>query len=174
MRRGGVAARVARPLRKGSVEVGTMAQVRVSNEIAASVEHVFGMFTDIEHAAEHVAGIKKIDVMSTGPFHLGFRWCETREVLGRLDDAEMEITSFEQNRAYTVTHHKGGVRIDTVFTFEPVPAGTKVSIEFELNSQGLPPGLLSPLEWAIGDKVRHVLSDDLDDLKQSIEQVAGP
>ena len=65
------------------------------------------------------------------------------------------------------------MRIDAVFTFEPVPAGTKVSIEFELHPQGLPPAVLLPLEWAIGGKVRHVLSDDLADLKASIEKIAG-
>jgi uncharacterized protein YndB with AHSA1/START domain len=150
-----------------------MAKAAVSTEIGAPVEKVFELFTDMEHAAEHVSGIRKLDVMSTGPINLGTRWCETREVLGRLAEAEMEITAFERNHSYTVTHRKAGVRIDTVFTFEPVSVGTKVSIEFELNSQGLPPGLLLPLEWAIGGKVRHVLSDDLDDLKQSIEQVIG-
>ena len=149
-----------------------MAQVTVSKQIDAPVEQVFEMFTDIEHAADRVSGIKKIDVMSTGPFHLGFRWCETRELLGRQDDAEMEITSFDHNRTYTVTHHKGGMRIDSVFAFEPSATGTKVSITFELNSQGLPPGLLSPLEWAIGGKIRNVLSDDLDDLKRSVEHAA--
>lgn len=149
-----------------------MAKKKVSAEIDAPVEQVFELFTDIERAADRVAGIKKIDVLSTGPFHLGFRWNETREVLGRLDDAEMEITSFEANRGYTVTHHKGGVRIDTVFTFEPVGPRTRVSIEFELNSQGLPPGLLSPLEWAIGGKVRNVLGDDLNDLKQAVEEAS--
>jgi carbon monoxide dehydrogenase subunit G len=148
-----------------------MAKVRVSSEVKAPVDQVFGLFTDIEHAAERVSGIKKIEIKSTGPINQGFRWSETREVLGRLNDAEMEITSFEPNHTYTVTHRKGGVRIDIVFTFEPVPAGTRVSIEFELNSQGLPPGLLLPLEWAIGGKVRHVLSDDLADLKASIEHV---
>ena len=111
--------------------------------------------------------------MSTGPFNLGTQWIETREVLGRIDDAKMEITAYERNRSYTDTHHKAGVRIDTVFTFEPIPAGTNVSIEFELNPQGLPPGLLSPLEWAVGGKVRHALSDDLEDLKRSVEQVAS-
>lgn len=39
----------------------------------------------------------------------------------------MEITSFERNRSYTVTHYKRGVlgrgvRIDTIFAFEPVSA----------------------------------------------------
>jgi hypothetical protein len=96
--------------------------------------------------------------------------------MGRLDDAAMEISAFERNRSYTITHHKGGilgegVRIDTIFTFEPVAAGTRVSIEFELHPEGLPPGMLLPLEWAIGGKVRHVLSDDLDDLKTAVEKV---
>lgn len=153
-----------------------MAKVKVSSEVKAPVERVFALFTDIEHAAERVSAIKEIEILSTGSFNLGYRWIETREVMGRLDDAMMEITSFEQNRTYTVTHYKGGVfgsgvRIDTVFTFEPVPAGTKVSIEFEPHPEGLPPALLLPLEWAIGGKVRHVLSDDLDDLKGAIEKI---
>ena len=150
-----------------------MPKVAVTTEIAAPVEKVFALFTDLEHATEHVSGIKKLEIMSTGPINLGTRWSETREVMGRLADADMEVTAFERNRGYTVTHHKGGVRIDTVFTFDAVPAGTKVGIEFEFNNQGLPPGLLLPLEWAIGGKVRHVLSDDLEDLKKSVEEVAG-
>jgi hypothetical protein len=83
----------------------------------------------------------------------------------------MEVTAFETNRTYTITHHKGGVRIDTVFAFERIPGGTRVSIEFALNDQGLPPGLLSPLEWAIAGKVREVLSHDLTDLMASVERV---
>jgi hypothetical protein len=155
-----------------------MAKVKVSTEVQAPVERVFELFTDIEHATNNVSSIKKIDIMSTGPFNLGYRWTETREVMGRLDDAAMEITAFERNRTYTITHHKGGffgtgVRIDTVFTFEPVPTGTRVSIEFELHPEGLPPGTLLPLEWAIGGKVRHVLSDDLDELKTAVERIAG-
>jgi uncharacterized protein YndB with AHSA1/START domain len=151
-----------------------MATIRVSRDIKAPVEQVFAMFTDIEHGPDHVSGIKTIELVSYGPLGLGTRWRETREVLGRLDDAEMEITAFEKNRTYTITHHKAGVRIDTVFTFEPVPDGTRVSIEFGLNPQGLPPALLSPIEWAIGDKVRSVLSQDLLDLKASVERVAAP
>jgi hypothetical protein len=93
-------------------------------------------------------------------------------VLGRLDDADMEVTAFELNRSYTITHYKAGVRVDAEFTFEPVAGGTKVSIEFGLGHQGLPPGLLSPLEWAIASKVRDVLTRDLTDLKDAIEKVA--
>jgi uncharacterized protein YndB with AHSA1/START domain len=150
-----------------------MATIKVSRDIAAPVETVFAMFTDVEHGPGRVSGIKRVEMMTFGDFRLGTRWRETREVLGRPDDAEMEITTFERNGSYTITHHKAGVRIDTVFAFEPVGSGTRVSIEFALHPQGLPPALLSPLEWAISGKVRDVLNADLLDLKQSIERVAA-
>src|SRR3954447_23321755 len=113
-----------------------MATVKVSNQIAAPVERVFQMFTDIEHGADHVSGIKKVAVLTIGPFSLGTRWQETRELLGHLDDAEMEVTAFELNRAYPVTHRKAGARIDATFTFEPRDGGTTASTEFELGGPG--------------------------------------
>ena len=145
-----------------------MATVTVSNEIAAPLDRVFQTFTDIEHGPTRVSGIKKLEMMSPGPVHIGTRWLETREVMGRLDTAEMEITSFELNRVYTITHYKARVRIDTTFRFEPTDGGTKVTVEFDLDSGGLPPGLLAPLGWALAGKVEKVLSHDLSDLKRSI------
>jgi hypothetical protein len=88
--------------------------------------------------------------------------------MGRLDTAEMEITAFERNRMYTITHHKASVRIDTTFWFEPAGKGTKVTVEFDLDSSGLPPGLLAPLGWAISGRVEKVLNDDILDLKRVI------
>ena len=70
-----------------------MAKVSVSSKINAPVEDVFKLFTDIENVPQWVSAIKKIELMSTGPFNLGTRWIETREVLGRVDDPQMEITS---------------------------------------------------------------------------------
>src|ERR1700736_1452295 len=113
-----------------------MAKIKVSAEMPESVAPTFSLFTDIEYAAHRVSGIKKTEMLTTGTFSRGTRWLETRNVLGRVDTAEMEVTAFETNRSYTITHHKAGVRIDTTFTFEPVPSGTHVSIELALNSQG--------------------------------------
>jgi len=147
-----------------------MTTVTVTSQIAAPVDKTFAMFTDIEHATEHVSGIKEVEMLTPFKFGLGTRWRETREVLGRLDAAEMEVTAFEMNKTYTITHHKAGAKVDTIFTFEPVAAGTKVSIEFALSPQASPPGLLSPVSWAIAGKVREVLGHDLDDMKRSVEQ----
>jgi uncharacterized protein YndB with AHSA1/START domain len=146
-----------------------MTTVTVASTVAAPIEEVFEVFTDLEHSAERVSNIQEIEVLTTGGFELGTRWLETREVLGVLSSAEMEVTAFERNRAYTITHHKAGTRIDTVFTFEPFEDSTRVRIEFVFDSHGLPPGLLAPLGWAIAGKVRDVIGRDLTDLKESME-----
>ena len=150
-----------------------MTTVTVATTVAAPVERVFEVFTDLEHGAERVSNIQEIEVLTTGGFELGTRWLETREVLTQIDSAEMEVTAFEQDRSYTVTHHKAGARIDAVFTFEPFQGGTRVRIEFSLDSHGLPPGLLAPLGWAIASKVRDVIGRDLADLKESLENPAA-
>jgi uncharacterized protein YndB with AHSA1/START domain len=146
-----------------------MATITVSDFVAAPVERVFQLFTDIEHGSAHVSDIKRIEMLTSGPVRRGTRWRETRDTMGVSDSAEMEITSFERNRTYTISHHKAGVQIDTTFWFEAVLGGTNVSVEFELESGGLPPGLLAPLGWAIERKVTQVLTHDLADLKHSVE-----
>jgi uncharacterized protein YndB with AHSA1/START domain len=146
-----------------------MATIKVSNVIAAPVDRVFQLFTDIEHGPAHVSDIKRIEMLTPGPVRRGTRWRETRNVMGVQDSAEMEITSFERNRMYTITHYKAGVQVDTTFWFEPVDGDTNVSIEFELEPGGVPPGFLAPLGWAIEGKVKQVLSHDLADLKHAIE-----
>jgi hypothetical protein len=146
-----------------------MTTVTVDGQVAASVEKVFAVFTDLERSAERVTNIQSIEMLTHGGFVLGTRWRETREVLGQRDSADMEVTAFERNRTYTITHHKAGARMDTVFTFEPVADATNVRIEFGLDSHGLPPGLAMPIRWAIAATVRDELTRDLADLKHYTE-----
>ena len=81
-----------------------MVAIRVTNEIAAPVDRVFSLFTDLDHCAGLVTGIKKIEMLTAGPFGLRSRWLETREVLGRDVTEELEVTAFELNRSYTITN----------------------------------------------------------------------
>lgn len=147
-----------------------MTTVTVATEIAAPLGRVFEAFTDVEHSAGRVFNIRKTELLTVGGFKLGTRWLETREVLGREDTAEMETTAYERNRTYTITHHKGGARVDAVFTFTPNDDDrTTVAVDFHLQRGGLPPGTLSVVHWAIADRVRDVIGHDLADLKTFIE-----
>jgi uncharacterized protein YndB with AHSA1/START domain len=147
-----------------------MTTVTVATVVAAPVERVFDVFTDIEHGAERVSNIARIEMLTVGAVKLGTRWRETRWIPGGLDSAEMEVTAFERNCTYTITHEKAGARIDAVFSFQPVAKGTRVEVEFGFASHGLPPGALAPVAWVIADRVRDVIATDLEDLKASLEQ----
>ena len=149
-----------------------MAQITLEKQVRAPIQRVFAVASNLRDAPKNIPAITKMDVLTEGPVRLGTRFRETRMMFGREATEEMEVTAFELNRTYTVTHRKAGTRIDATFTFEPLDGGTSVSIEFELAGHGLPPGLLSPLEWALSGKVRDVLSRDLADLKAAIEKVA--
>ena len=146
-----------------------MTITRITKDIAMPVVYVFRKFTDIERSAANVSAIKKIEMLTSGGFGVGVRWRETREVLGRLDDAVMEVTSFDRNRMYTIRHYKAGVRIDATFRFKPVPGATRVTVEYELGSDTVATGLLAPIAWAIRREVAEVLDRDLADLKQTLE-----
>jgi uncharacterized protein YndB with AHSA1/START domain len=147
-----------------------MASVTVSAYIDARVERVFAVFTDIEGSAGRVSNIDRIEMLTLGGARLGARWLETRRTPGGSGTAEMEVTAFERNHGYTITHHKGGARIEARFTFKPVAGGgTHVEVEFVLAGDGRPPGAVAPVWWAIGETVGDVLRQDLDDLKGCVE-----
>ena len=61
---------------------------------------------------------------------------------------DMEMTAYERNRMYTLTQRKGDQTIETTFRFEPVHGGTRVTVEFDSDSAGVPPMLFSP-GWKI-------------------------
>jgi hypothetical protein len=144
--------------------------IAVSTRIDAPLPRVFDRFTDLDHAARHVSSIVAIEPLTDGSFGVGARWRETRRLLGREDWAEMEVTAFERYRGFTIVHHKAGLRIETAFTFDAADHGTLVAIEFALEGGRMPTALLTPLNWVIAGKVRHVLHADLTDLKAALER----
>jgi len=146
-----------------------MVTVTVANKIAAPVDRVFTLFTDLDHCAGLVTGIKKIEILTSGPFGLRTRWLETREVMGRDVTEELEVTSFEKNHAYTITSDTHGARVDTHFTFEPQGPGTLVSIVFNMTPLTFSSMLVSPLGWAMAGKIKKAIEHDVLDFKHLAE-----
>ena len=146
-----------------------MTTVTVSSQIAAPVDRVFDIFTDLDRLTERVSGIKQIEVLTAGPFNLHTRWRETRHALGRDHSEDLVVTAFDRGRGFTVSADDHGAHLDTVFTFEPADAGTRVTIQFYFDTRTFPARLMAPLGWAMSGRIREAIAHDLSDVQRIAE-----
>lgn len=145
--------------------------MKVTSEIIinAPIGRVFEVFSDIEHAAERIQAITRVEILSQVREGKGTRWRETRKIYGKEAIEEMEITDFQPNKRYTVEANSHGTLYITVFEFTAVKGGTKVTIEFEGRPITLASKAMSALGPLIVVQVKKGLDSDLKDLKTACE-----
>ena len=147
-----------------------MASFSMTKRIAAPIETVFALATDVPHAAEHIRGIDRIELLTALPIGVGARWRETRRIMHRESTEELKITAFDPPHGYTVECDSCGSRYLTVFRFEPDGEATKVTLDIRCDAQSLTAKLMSPLTGLMfGPMMRKCIEDDLEDLKQAAE-----
>ena len=108
----------------------SMASITVSTHVAAPVERVFEVFTELDKAAERIPDIVGLEILSEGPFGLGTRWRETRVMFKKEATEEMWVTAFDPPKSYSVEAESHGMRYSTLFSFAPDGDGTAVSWDF--------------------------------------------
>lgn len=97
--------------------------------IAAPVQQVFELFTDLNHTAEHIEAITRLEVIGKGPVGKGTRFRSTRVMSGKEATQEMEITAFDPPRSYRLEAVAAGTRFSTVYRFEGGQRETRVMME---------------------------------------------
>ncbi len=147
-----------------------MSQFSLSTHIAAPPEIVFPLLSDIEHAAEQIAGIDHIELLTEGPVGIGTRFCETRTIFGKTTIEEMEITAFDDPHGYTVECDSCGAHY--VVTYELVPDiwGTTVKVNFLCQPTTLFAMAMTPLSLLMMGPVKKSMEADLEDIKRLAEQ----
>lgn len=143
--------------------------VKVSKRIEAPVERVFEAATDLKRAAEAIEGIKQLEVLTEGPIGKGTRFRETRVMFGREATEEMEITSFDPPRGYTVGCENHGCRYVSEFRFEPSADGTDLTMTFDATPLTMTAKVMSVIGGLFERKMAQICEKDLDDLRRSIE-----
>ena len=96
--------------------------------IAAPVQLVFELFTDLNHAVEHIESIIHLEVIGKGPVGKGTRFRSTRLMMGKKATEEMEITAFDPPRSYRIEAIALGTEFSTVYKFEGGQRETRVSM----------------------------------------------
>ena len=108
-----------------------MSPIVVSTQVAAPLERVFEVFTDLANAAERIPSITELEILSDGPFGDGTRWRETRVIMKKEATEEMWVTGFNPPHGYTVEAQSHGMLYQTRFDFEFDGERTKVSWTFD-------------------------------------------
>ncbi|MFT5198306.1 MAG: carbon monoxide dehydrogenase subunit G [Planctomycetota bacterium] len=148
-----------------------MSQITVSTQVAAPIEKVFQSFTQLEMAAERVASITSLEVLTEGPFGEGTRWRETRLMFKKEATEEMWVTGFKPPHSYNVEAESHGMKYSTVFNFKSEGEGTKVSWVFNCTPQTFGAKIMAPIFNVLmkGTMKKHMLGD-LEAIRDACEQ----
>ncbi len=147
----------------------------MTKRVAAPVDMVFDIATDIEHAAEHIRGIDKIERLTPGPVGVGTQWRETRTMMGRQDTEMLEVIAFDRPHSYTIGCDSCGAYFKSTFRFTPIGNETDVTLEVDLEARSVFARLMAPIgRMMFNATMRKCLEADLEDIKQTAESKSRP
>jgi carbon monoxide dehydrogenase subunit G len=148
-----------------------MQTVTVRRHIAAPVERVWRLATDLGRAPEVLSGVERVEVLTPGPFGVGTRWRETRRLMRREVTEEMWVTAVDAARSYTVEADSRGVHYVSRFDFAPAgDGGTEVALSLGGQARGRVGQLIGRITGPLARRgVSRALQKDLDDLAAAAE-----
>jgi uncharacterized membrane protein len=148
-------------------------EIQVSKHIAAPIDVVFDVFSDISKVEERVAGITHVVILSDVKHGVGTRWRETRIMFGREATEEMEISDFKQNKSYDVIASSNGIDYHSRYTFTEKDGSTQVDMVFSGKPTSLIAKLMTPLGYLFKGAARKAMEADMDELKAVCERMAN-
>jgi uncharacterized membrane protein len=149
-----------------------MKDVEVRRHVAAPVEQVWAVVTDLAGSPQVVRGIDAVQVLTPGEFGVGTRWRETRTMLGRSATEEMTITAVEPQRSYTTEAVRPGVRyLSTVAVAPAGDGGSELTLTFGARPTSTVTRALGAVTAPLGRRaVAKALEKDLVDLAAAAER----
>ena len=147
-----------------------MSQFTVSTHVAAPLERVFEVFTELDKAVERIPGITSLELLSDGPFGNGTRWRETRVIFKKEATEEMWVTGFDPPHGYTVEAQSHGMKYQTEFRFTPQGDGTTVTWDFKGTPLTWGAKLTAPIFGVlISGSMKKLMLEDLEALRDACE-----
>jgi carbon monoxide dehydrogenase subunit G len=138
--------------------------------IAAPQQLVWERITDIEHAAERIPAIRRIEILSPQRHGLGVRWRETRVMFGKEATEVMEITGWRPPREYVTSAQSHGSDYRCTLRVEPSGDGCVLSFDFTATPLTIMARVIGTVMGPLMRKaVAKALQGDLDAIKASCE-----
>lgn len=140
---------------------------------AAAPAAVWAVLTDIPAAAAHLSGVDRIEVLTPGEYTTGYRWRETRTMLGKAVTEEMTVAVVDAPRRTVVEAESAGVQYYSEFNLVDDGAGGTV-IRMTFTGELIDPTWLRRTAWRLmggyGLRVAsRAMQQDLADLAVAAE-----
>ena len=146
-----------------------MPDLIIEKYIAAPVEIVFDLSSDVHGWADCIDGIERVEVLTDGPVGVGTRFRETRVLFKKEATEELEITAFDRPHGYVVEAESCGSRYRTEMRFAPSREGTGITMTFRSEPLSFLAKVLSFVMRPFLKMIAKQIENDLDDLKRFIE-----
>ena len=145
-------------------------EIHAEKRVRAGADRVFDVFADVTKIEERIPGITSVELLSEGPVGSGFRWRETRKMLGKDATEEMWIDEYQPSRRYTVRAHSHGTAYLSTYDFETVGDETLVRMTFSGTPETMGAKILGGLlGWMGKGMIKKMLQADMDALASVIE-----
>jgi len=136
---------------------------------------VWAAITDIEHAAETISGIEKIEIVEKPANGLvGLRWRETRMLFGKPATVEKWITHAAPNEFYKTRAEDGGFIFLTTRRLSENGThnggGMTLAESHESRPQSIKAKLSLPMLFLFKGVIRKAALQDLNDIKAAVER----
>lgn len=148
-------------------------QLELVQHVNAPVDAVWRVLTDIPGSARTLSSVTRVEILTPGEYAEGFRWRETRKMMGKEATEEMCVSDLDKPESTTVKAHSNGADYTTRFTLAPVNGGgTRLTMFFgaELAHPGVFAKVLMALFGKLGlNMTRKQMAKDLEEIAAKAE-----
>jgi carbon monoxide dehydrogenase subunit G len=137
--------------------------IELTVEIARTPEEVFALLSDVERLPEWQTSA--VEAHTEGPLAQGSRITETRRLLGREVDSELEVVAYEPPKRLTLRSLGGPVRFTVDHELVAQDGGTRLTLVAEAE----PGGLMRFTGPMIARTAEQQFRQDFDRLKALLE-----
>lgn len=144
------------------------AQITINGSRAA----IWDVIANIEHSADTISGIERIEVVERPARGLvGLKWRETRMLFGKPATAEKWITDAAEHAFYTTRAESDGFIFLTTIRMSESSSGTiTLTSSHDSQPQSVGARLMSiPMGLLFKGVARKAILQDLNDIKSAVE-----
>jgi len=139
--------------------------------ISAPKEDIWQVISNIGEADRIIKGIDKVEVLEQpGCGLVGFKWRETRTMMGKQATETMWVTAATENESYEVEANSHGMAYHSVIRITPYSEGNRLSWEFGGEAQTFMARIMGAVFGVLmKGSVAKMLRRDLEDIKRAVE-----